>query len=139
MSKILVSLSIFFSTFSAFAGGIVCTTKNILGFPDQFAVLYQPGPGLQFEKITFAKCEPVRPGDACKDYKLAKTFDLDPVVSTRNWPIGIYKANSADGSSVAITVTKKDGVHAEYEGYVYLALTGSNETLKYDLSCNTAE
>ncbi len=101
-------------------------------------VVYSPGPAGSFKQIDFSQCEASHPGATC-DYKLAKTFNLNPVVATQSWPIGVFNAIAADGSSVSVTVAKKDGVDAEYEGSVIMVLAGVENAWIYDLACNTLE
>lgn len=138
MFKFISAMLISFYSFSAFAGGIVCSTKNIIGFPDQFVIGYEPGPAGLFTEISFARCENPEPGKKCS-YKEDKTFNMNPVQKVQNWPIGIYSAQSTDGSSVRIKITKQDGIDAEYEGSVVMILNDGGTPWEYDLGCDTLE
>ncbi len=138
MRKILVTSLVFFSSFFALAGGIVCTTKNVLGFPDQYTIAYQPGPAGIFDEILFERCEAAAPGAPC-DFKLEKSFDSNVEQTIKSWPIGVYSARAVDNSSITININKKDGVDAEYEGAVYMTSADGGYPWEFELACNTLE
>lgn len=136
MFKILVTSFIFFFSVFALAGGIVCTTKNVLGFPVQYTIAYQSGPAGIFDEILFERCAAAAPGAFC-DFKIEKSFYNSVQQTIKSWPIGVYSARAVDTSSITISINKKDGVDAEYEGAVYMTLASGGYPWEYELACNT--